>query len=318
MAIAANVEHFLFSIEGVDERLRVLRFNGSEGINQLYNYRIEVTCDSADLDLDALLGMPAAMTCVDGYERVDRYIHGIVFEAQFLGSHLNLSRYQLRIGSVFKLLNQRKNCRIFQYKTVPAIIKQLLEEAGITAAFYQFKLQEDHPEHEYCVQFQETEYDFIHRLLEEEGMIYYFEHTPDVAKLVLADGNAAHEQIPSPDLLYHEPTGMVAQDEQTVHSLYPQSQIQSGTVTMRDYTFEKPTLNLHVHKQADDHKPLEVYLYPGGYEDKAVVKSWCNTGSTPRGSKPKPCKARAPANACWPDTGSTWTNTRSMRRIKPM
>src|SRR5215471_6384840 len=108
------------------------------------------------------------------------------------------------------LLAFRHWSRIFQQLSVPDIIKKVLGESGLSSDRYRFVLQNQYEPREYCVQYRESELNFVSRLMEEEGIFYFFEHTPESHVLVMADGAAAHAPIVDPaTVIFHEPMGAV-------------------------------------------------------------------------------------------------------------
>jgi type VI secretion system secreted protein VgrG len=104
-------------------------------------------------------------------------------------------------------LRHRHNCWIFQHPDAKQIIEQVLKDAGFTCLDYRFALQQSYATRAYCVQYQESELNFISRLMEEEGISFFFEHEKNNHILVMCDGEAAYQPIPGEAaVIFHPPT----------------------------------------------------------------------------------------------------------------
>jgi type VI secretion system secreted protein VgrG len=172
------------------------------------------------------------------------------------------------------MLTRRHRSRIFQTHncsdmTVGGIVKQVLDDAGISSDSYRFALSGTYTAREYVVQYRETEMDFISRLMEEEGLFYFFEHTAEGHKMVIADSAVAHVVSPiDGECTYREPTGLVA-ERNTLFSLRETADIQSGSVRLKDFDFVKPGTDIGAVSSADRFADLEISDYPGKYQERA-------------------------------------------------
>jgi len=248
----------------------VVHFTTREEISS--PYEVDLTIASKDeIDFDDVIGKPALLTIL-GDER-DRYIHGIINEFTQSGATGDFHLYQASMVPSLWLLSLEQDCRIFQKKSVQDIVKQVLQDAGITAEKFDFRLQNQYQPREYCVQYRETDLNFISRLLEEEGIFYFFEHSQNNHVLVFGDSTVNYKPIEGKpndqnqvEVPFHYPDALVPEKE-FVSSMILSRQIRSGKVTLRDFNFEKPSLDLTSQKQADSHQKLEMYDYPGEYLD---------------------------------------------------
>ena len=264
--LSANVEHFTFKVEGISEALRVLDFSGDEAISQPFNFQLEIASEEGELNFADIIGKHALLTC-HGPDDIERYANGIISRIEQLTSGRRFTTYQLELVPQIALLGYRYNSRIFQNLTVQDIIQQVLNDASIPGDQYNFALQGAYEPREYCVQYRESDLNFISRLMEEEGIFYFFEHSEETHKMVIADNVSAHQEIMAPaQVLYRVPTTLVADQEQVMHFRYSEA-IQSGTVVLRDFNFKKPALNLESQKQADIETELEVYDFPGEFQE---------------------------------------------------
>jgi type VI secretion system secreted protein VgrG len=268
MAISgsASEAQFLLEIDGIE--MGVVDFTAREEISSLYE--ADLTLASKDeINFDDVIGKDALLTILG--DESDRYAHGIISEFMQSGARGEFLLYQTRMVPALWLLSLEQDCRIFQNKKVEDIVKQILEDGGITSDRFAFRLQNEYQPREYCVQYRETDLNFISRLLEEEGIFYFFEHAQDKHLLVFGDSTVNYQPIAGEqneenqtEVLFHPPDAMVPEEE-SVQAFAFTRQIKSGKVTLRDFDFVKPSLDLTAQKQADSYPKLEVYDYPGEY-----------------------------------------------------
>jgi type VI secretion system secreted protein VgrG len=267
VAAAADTSHGLaleFEIEGVSKPLRVVRIAGTEGLSELFHFNITLaSAEARPSALKDIAGSKATLTLIGG--GTERHLRGIVSQfRQGASGARHLVYHAVLVPSVYALVH-RVDARIFQEKSVPDIVKKVLEDAGLGGADYQLALEKSYEPREYCVQYCESDWAFISRLLEEEGIYYFFEHGDSATKLVIADAPSAHESIADPSTVpFRPPTAAMASVE-AVLRLEAVEEMCSGKVTLRDYNFEKPSLSLEKSAAGSRHGDLEVFDYPGGY-----------------------------------------------------
>ena len=260
---------FIFQVQGYSDELRVLGFRGAEGISEPFQYNLELAARDAGIDFGAIVGKTASLHIYG--EVGERYVNGIVTRLVQAGVGNRYTVYHAEMMPAVWLLSMRYKSRIFQEMSAQDIIKQVFQDAGIQSNAYRFALQGTHNPREYCVQYRESDLDFISRLMEEEGIFYFFEHSDEKHVMVIADNSGVHVPIESPDtIVFNEPSGMVAEKEHVYEYRFTQ-QIRSGAVVLRDFNYERPTLDLEVSSTSGaDGKLLEIYDYPGGYLDQNV------------------------------------------------
>ncbi len=265
----ASEAKFTFGIEGDWTFFRVLKFEGTEEISHLYHYTLELAMEGSESDdfiFEALVGDEACLKIEAQGE--DRYVHGIINEIESMGERGSFTIYRCSLVPSLWLLTLRTNNRIFQKKKVNEIVQQVLTDAGIPGDRFRFALTNSYLKREYCVQYNETDFAFISRLLEEEGIFYFFEHSSDKHVLVMGDQTVAHKPIGGDnEVMFHISDSMVPEEETIFNYRYKQ-RISTGKVTLRDYNFKKPNLNLEVTEKDKDNQQLEHYEYPGEYIDK--------------------------------------------------
>jgi type VI secretion system secreted protein VgrG len=261
---------FYFEVAGYEEEFHVVKFNGMENISQLFHYEIYVGSEDDDIPLEKLIGQPAML--IIGTESETRFISGMVSRFWWIGESKPYHAYFVELVPAIWLLTQRTDCRIFQNKTVPEIIEEVLKDAGIPSDLYDLKkLRGEHQPLEYCVQYDETDFDFISRLMEREGIFYFFEHHFENDKrrgkhvLVLGDDSSCHPAIgdkKKAQVKFHETSGQVPDEYRKGY------QAECGAVMLRDFNYLHPDVRLEGKASARSDN-MKYYAYPGGFsEDK--------------------------------------------------
>jgi type VI secretion system secreted protein VgrG len=220
------------------ERVMFYAFTGREQLGRPFTYEVELLSDDDSIDLSELLGQPATVVL----ERTDgsiREFNGFVTEFSLIGQHGNFARYRAVMHPWLWFLGQRRNSRIFQEKTVPEIVQSLFREHGFSdfeAALGEYRTWE------YIVQYRESDLNFISRILEQEGIYYFFKHQEGKTILVLADSPSAHEAAPGYERVpYFPPMERERRQEEHIDTWRLSRQIRTGTFTVSDFNFEQPS-----------------------------------------------------------------------------
>jgi type VI secretion system secreted protein VgrG len=266
LSIAGSFPEGTFSVE---------RLNGREGLAQCFGFDVSLLSDSPTFDISTLIGDTVSLT-IDRGENDPRYIHGYVMRAALVGTFDRHARYAIHLAPWFFLLSGRVNSRIFQKKSVPAIAKALFREHGF--ADFDDQLSGDYPDQEFVVQYRESDFAFVSRLLEKAGIYYFFRHEKGRHVLVLADSSGAHKTVPGSVTIPFHPEGSPtpASGEQ-INRWEVAFQWRVDTVTSSDFDFERPKADLTARvksklpfKQAD----LEVFDYPAGTNEQPQVETF--------------------------------------------
>ncbi len=262
---------FFFQAGSYAEKdLRVVRFEGTESLSELFRFQLQLALEDVEADFESILGKPARLKIM-GREGT-RYVNGIISWFEQAGEPTRLTQYSAELVPRIWLLQHRHNSRIFQEMTVKDIIDKVLKDAKIPPDEFEFKLRKSYPAREYCVQYRESDFAFISRLMEEEGIYYWFEHTEKKHVLTMSDAYPVHVPIEgNAGLVLHEVTGEEPDFEHIYHFRYTE-EVRPGEVVLRDFDFKKPSLDLTANKAADVRKELEIYDYPGEYVQPAVGK----------------------------------------------
>ncbi len=249
--------------------LRVLAFEAEERLSAPYEVDVTVAVrDAAAVDAPSLIGEKAVLSIHLGGGG-DRFFHGIVSEVKRWDEGVGPFAGRLRLRIVPRLwrLGRIFRSRIFQDQSVPEIVQQVLSDGGVGDV--KKSLSRAYAKREYTVQYQETDLDFVQRLLEDEGIFYFFEHARGAHTLVLADSSSAHASIAGGDaaLPFRDHGGRVGGEQ--VDELSAVHEVLPGAVTLRDFDWERPAVDLTATTRAAEgaDATLEVYEFPGGYTD---------------------------------------------------
>lgn len=242
---------------------QVMRFRGSEGICQLYRFEIDLATTETSIEFDNIVGK-AAVLSINTAEG-ERWFHGIVGRFELTGETHDQTYFRAELVPTVWLLTHRYNSRIFQEKSVPDIISDVLTQAGVPSDRVEKSLSGTHEPRTYCVQYRETDYNFICRLMEEEGIWWYFEQTQDGHIFHLADSTSAYAPIEGEAKLpYAAPSGLNLEGEHVVRFRLGQ-EVRPGAVVLDDFNFENPKLDLQAKNDAGRDTGLEFSDYPGEY-----------------------------------------------------
>ena len=264
MPAFARDNSFRLNINRCPHPVEVLAFSGDEALSTPFSFDVELVCDRADLDLEALLHTPAFLA----FDDLGRGIHGQIYQIVRCSPGKRLTHYRLTLAPRLAYLKHRTNQRIFQNQTVQQIIETLLEEHGILSNAYGFTLQSTYEPREYCVQYAESDLHFIQRLCFEEGMHYHFKHSSDAHYLQFGDGQAAFTSL-QPATPY-VPSGGMAADSAAIQGFDLRLQTRTNSTARRDYDFKAASRTLKANSHSDlKQRPLEHYTYPGRFTSDA-------------------------------------------------
>jgi type VI secretion system VgrG family protein len=255
-----ETKRFTFVSQGLPEdTFSVVEFKGTEGISRLYEFDITLASDDPDIDLKGVLQNPATLTIKS--EDQEFPLHGIL--GQFEQLHEVKEHYFYRALLVPRLWQAdlyREN-QLFLDKTVPDIIEEILKQAGLTTQDYELKLTRNYPQWEYICQYRETDFDFISRWMEREGIYFYFEQGENNEKLIITDSSTAHEDIRGDATIpFSPPSGIVPEKEAIMAFLCRQKRL-PNKVILKDYNYRKPSLDLKAEAEVDASGRGDVYFY---------------------------------------------------------
>ncbi len=262
-----------------DDVLVPRSFEGSEGISRLYEYRIELSSENGSINPQDIVGKRVTLSVLQADMETERYFDGFVSHFTKLptrSTHRTTYDYEVRIVPWTWFLTRTTNCRIFQEMTVPQVIEQIFQDFSFTD--FETHFSGTHNPWTYCVQYRETAFNFISRLMEKEGIFYFFKHENGKHTMVIGDSSSVHQNCDYQSNMRMEPSsGMYSRDQDTVQVWERHYQYRSGKWTQTDYNFETPTTSLLANDatvlQIEKCTSYELFDYPGEYDNKGDGES---------------------------------------------
>jgi type VI secretion system secreted protein VgrG len=261
----ANAARFAFLPSQLDaDAFTLVRFTGTEAISNLFAFEVALVGQSPDVDFAQVVNRPATLTVDRDGAAVP--VCGIVTALEQTGRVGKHVAYRATLRPRLWRLSLTRQSRIFQEESVEAIITEVLQGAGFQSADFRFALTGTYAPRAYCVQYQESDLAFIRRLMEFEGIAFFFEHTDDGDVLVMTDDRSGHAMIDGPTTLrYAEGAGLARDVPEHVAAFAYRETMTPGTVTLRDYNYETPDTDLQARATAADEMPGEHYEHGAKY-----------------------------------------------------
>jgi type VI secretion system secreted protein VgrG len=249
--------------------------SGTDPLSGLFRFDLDMVAENdRAIPFEDVVGEPATVTlALPGGGR--RYFNGVISRCSQGQRAGGLTSYGAALVPVAWKSTHRRNSRIFQQASVPDILQVVLQGVDVS-----FQLQGTYAPREFCVQYRETDLDFASRLMEEEGIYYFFEHSSSGHHMVLGDTPASHPEVPGPDPVQYAATPPSKPGTTTVFRWAKSQELRSGRVTLWDHQFELPGEHLEgtavtqdavrlgeviQHLRVGGNDALELYDYPGGY-----------------------------------------------------
>jgi type VI secretion system secreted protein VgrG len=254
-------------------KLAVRSLSGHEEISRLFSFQLDLLSEDGNIDAKQIVGKPVALSILLADGSSERFFHGIVSRFAQLPSEGKYARYYAEVAPWLWFLTQTADCRIFQDKKIPDIIEEVFKDFGFSD-YETSEIKGTHEKWVYCVQYRETAFEFVSRIMEQEGIFYFFRHENNKHVMVLADQPGAHKPCPVTNTFRMQPaTGHGANVADDVVSHWEHHyEFRPGKWAQTDYNFEDPGLNLMANTQTvvslDGNKKFEMFDYPGEYMTK--------------------------------------------------
>lgn len=267
--VDADIAQYTVKIGGTTFK-DVLSFDAHEEISRLFRFTLHLRSDDPQLDIKSLLRKKVDIHLTWGDK--EKWWFGIVASMSQVDAGLpdrtrEEGEYGIYVAEVvpsFWVLSQKTNCKIFQFVEVPDILVDVLDKRGLKG-LYDLKLTKSYEEREYCVQYRETDFAFLSRLMEEEGIFYYFYHDPDEKKdiLTICDAVSGYAGCwPDDSVVFNKPTGTLSTAEEYISSLNYEENAYTGKVSYRDWNYRDPRKPpVKVNSTAEQNNDLEIYDY---------------------------------------------------------
>jgi type VI secretion system secreted protein VgrG len=253
-----------------EDALLLLQLRGEEALSRPFRFELELLSERADVAFEQVVGKPLAVA-LEPRSGAQRWFHGLCERFEEGPAQGRFASYRAVLVPWFALLSRRTGLRIFQHRSVPEIARQLFAELGFSD--YKFELIGSYPPLEYCVQYRETDFDFVSRLFEDAGIGYYFAHEKDVHTLIAFDSSAASAPCPQQPQATHVSTAGPHRPDGGLCELRFERELRAGAYALGDFRFEQPRLPLQSATAsvagAGSRPAFEVYEWPGGQRDPA-------------------------------------------------
>jgi type VI secretion system secreted protein VgrG len=277
------------------DKLIIVGFSGQEAMSNLFHFHLDLLAEKADeIPFESLMGQKITVELQMAADGPVRYFSGIVNRFGQGEQDKTFTTYHAEMVPQFWFLTRIAQSRIFQQITVPDILAKVLKGLDV-----KFQLTARYEPRDYCVQYRESDFNFASRLMEEEGIFYFFEHTSGGHKLVVADNPQTHPDIPETSTVIFDNAEGGNRSETRIYDWNKVQELRSGKYTLWDHCFELPHKHLEAEKLIQDsvqagtvtHKlkvsansKLELYDFPGEYAQRF---DGVNPGGGARDSDPQ-------------------------------
>jgi len=248
-----------------DDVLLLSLMSGTERLNQPFQFELSLLSEQGDVDADEILGEPIVVEFPLASGGGTRYFHGLVSDFSQLSYGERHHEYRATVRPWFWFLSRIADCRVFQDKTVKEIFEAVVKEHNFTD--FRFEIGSGYKKHAYCVQYRETTFNFLSRLLEQEGIYYFFEHTEQKHTMVLRDDSSGATTVTGYDTVpYYPPTttdSRRVRDHLTSWTFA--KAVRPGKYATTDFDLRKPSTSLLKSKEIKRDHSLsdgEIFDYP--------------------------------------------------------
>lgn len=255
----ANVARFYFEAESLpDDTFQVVSFTGVEEVSELFRFELTLVSEDPNVDFAQVVNQAATFTLLRGTEKVPLY--GLVSHLEQAGKAQDFYIYRAILVPRAWRLTLTYQSRIFQNQNVPDILSAVLQEAGFSSSDFKLDLKASYKPIEYCVQYRETDLNFISRLMEREGICYYFDHT-DVDVLTITDDRTGHALIEDDTIPFRDGAGMQTGGAEFINEAVYREQVVTGEVLVKDYHYMTPETTIEGLEVANGDMPGRHYEY---------------------------------------------------------
>jgi len=254
-----------------EDVLLLISVSGTEQLGRLFEYQLELASKDHQIAPEKIIGQNVTIRFELGNDET-RYFNGYVSHFTQRTASGQLARYRATVVPWFWFLTRVADCRIFQEKNVPDIIQQIFRDRGFTD--FENRLSAKYRTWEYCVQYRETDFNFISRLMEQEGIYYFFKHENGKHSLVMADSLSAHGPYPDFGKLIYHPSDKGPATEECISDWFVETHLQPDSYAINDFSFKNPHKPLFARakasgggQQGNSENSYEIYDYPGQYTE---------------------------------------------------
>lgn len=257
-------------------KLVIEKLTGEEKLGQPFAYRAVAGAVKDDIDVNRIVGTKVSVrldtAVLEGESK--RYFSGMVSRIDQVGfDEHGMSLYELTIVPWLWLLKRTSDCRIFQNLTVPEILQKVFSDFPV--ADFRLDLKGQYPQREYCVQYRETDFNFVQRLMEHEGIYYFWEHQENAHTMVICDHMSSHQPVEGFEEIPYRKDDAGIQEEFVLSLWQSQYRVTPGRYAINsfDFTAPKPSPNTKLLSRSDKKHGYkegehEIYDNPGDFVDR--------------------------------------------------
>jgi len=246
-------------------------YEAREFISRPFEVDVEFYTEDTAFDVSKCLRKSLVLTLVNA-EGGTRYFHGLVERAEYVDFDGSRLYFKVALKPALTALAHREGCRIFQETNIVDVVKTIFKDAGIADDKVEWALFQDYESREFIVQYRESELNFVHRLFEDDGIFYFFRHTPDGHKMVISDdAEIFAKNDDAPEVHFAMSQGLLTGGE-PIEEFVRTRALRNTDVRLRDYDFEKPQLSPEGNQGGEDNRVLAYYEFPGNFVKGNVGK----------------------------------------------
>src|ERR1700733_9097510 len=253
-----------------EDALLLASFSGHEAVSRLFSFQLDLLSEQGPIDFAQIIGKKVTIRVTQS-DKTPRYFNGMVSHFAQSGADARFTRYRMQMVPWTWLLTRYADCKIFHNKTVQEILEQVFKDRGLTD--YTIRLNGSYSPIEYCVQYRETDFNFISRLMEQNGIFYFFQHEEGKHTMVIADSSSAHEACPGQKTAGYNLASGGIDDSDVINSWSIEQELRSGKYTLTDYNFKTPSTSLLATEptivSVGGNSNFEIFDYPGEYPTRA-------------------------------------------------
>lgn len=257
-----GTRHFILTTPLGADKFIVKSFQGEEQVSGLFHYRLELLSEDDSIDFSQIVGKRVTLTTELPGGSDQQYMNGVVGRFSQAGKSVRFTTYFADVYPWLWLLTMNSDHQIFQSKTALEIIKKVFSDLGFTD--FKDSTTKTYNSREFCVQYGESAFNFVSRLMESEGIFYFFDHSSSTHTMVLADDSSAYLSMPGLATVQASPSGRSWETSDAIVECNVQQQVIVGQYKSDDYNFTTPSTDLLATASGDD-TSRSVYEYPGEY-----------------------------------------------------
>jgi type VI secretion system secreted protein VgrG len=249
-----------------EDELLLAGFSGHEAISRLFSFHLDLLSEQEPIDFKSIIGKNVTISVVQA-DNTPRYFNGMVSQFTQSGSDTHFIHYHMEVVPWTWMLTRYADCKIFHNKKVGDIVTQVFADRGFND--YKLSLTGTYPVMEYCVQYRETDFNFISRLMEQNGIFYFFQHEMGKHTMVIADSPGIHEACPGQESAGYNLVSGGIDEADTINSWALGQELRSGKYTLTDFNFKTPSADLTATEpsviEVGGNSGFELFDFPGEY-----------------------------------------------------